>query len=159
MYSLPDIVVLDFCDWLKHKIEKEKSQDFILNFSNKNENSQSSLEMYAKQYLQEQNSGCCVQTIIRQFLVSKELEQIVKHCNYSHCNHGDLCTCYECFGCGCEIEHALHHFIKEQCIGIVHHSQSFSANDLANYIRNISNYDNVYITFIAEPPWERICVS
>lgn len=118
MISLPDIIVLDFCEWLNKQFKKGESQSpNILGVIIGNGNNRYLLKEYAQEYLDSQqvNTGCFFKLILSMFLQSDEFNEALEECvHYRHTN--DCCKPYwdidYCFHCP-EIHHALHRFSKK----------------------------------------------
>ncbi len=81
MNPLPNIIVIDFCDWLRERISNEGISPLDL-FVNREERQQ--LEAYCKQFLEQRqynNSDCPIKFVFKQFLSSKEFEYSIKECH------------------------------------------------------------------------------
>ena len=118
MNSLPDIIVLDFCEWLNKQFKKGESQSpNILGVIIGNGNNRYLLKEYAQEYLDSQqvNTGCFFKKTMTMFLRSDEFNEAIEEC--AHYRHTDNC-CNRywdidyCFHCP-EIHHAFHRFSKK----------------------------------------------
>lgn len=141
MNSLPDIIVLDFCEWLNKQFKKGESQSpNILGVIIGNGNNRYLLKEYAQEYLDSQqvNTGCFFKKTMTMFLRSDEFNEAIEEC--AHYRHTDNC-CNRywdidyCFHCP-EIRHALHRFSKKN-IEFYYDGQvsNVTADHLADYTR------------------------
>lgn len=118
MISVPDIIVLDFCEWLNKQFKKGENQTpLILDVIIGNGNNRYLLKEYAQEYLDSQqvNTGCFFKKKMTMFLQSDEFNEALEECaHYRHTN--DCCKCIWDFDlwfrCP-EIRHAIYRFEKK----------------------------------------------
>ena len=159
MRSLPDIIVLDFCEWLMQKMEDEKSNylsvyDFVMDQKNFG-----TLRAYAGEFLQKHQEDqdtrftCSVQSAIYKFIVSKDFIDALKksqtHCSLENPKYFlfDRCQLEKCFyTCfhSREVLRAWKNFcrktentIREDRMFVDRRNEYISPYDLASYIRNL----------------------
>lgn len=148
MNPVPDIIVLDFCEWLNKKFEKTEIQTpLILDVLIGNGNNRYLLKDYAKEYLDDRkvNSGCFFKKTMTMFLQSDEFNEALEECAYyRHTN--DWCNRYwdidYCFRCH-EIRHALYRFIeKNREFYYDGQVSKVTADHLADYTRWLLLYED-----------------
>lgn len=145
MNPLPDIVVLDFCEWLKHKIDADKTRSVsLLDILIGDGNGDGYLRKYAHEFLSEKKSECRLKTVIQQFLVSKEFRRLTDHCkkdclSFNKCNYYDVLNCLHYY----DIDDAFYCFItRTQNYEHQQELNDISEYDLANYMKRILHSDN-----------------
>lgn len=145
MNPLSDIVVLDFCEWLKFKIDtKEMQLATPLDMFIVNKNTNGFLQKYAREFLDERKTNCCLKTTIQQFLLSKEFNCIIQRCEKRCCllKKQGYYDVYDCIH-HCEIRHAFYCFANKYQGGKYQKEPyDISADDLADYMNNIIYSDN-----------------
>ena len=154
MNPLPNIIVIDFCDWLRERITNDNFNNFSPLDIMMDRDNYGLLERYAKQFLQQrqnQKMDCPVKFIIYQFLSSREFEDIIKKCQkncpikksdiFHRIDEWDYCIHY-CIR-NYELESAFRCF-NRRVNDEINHSNMYNIShyDLATYMRNLIYSDD-----------------
>lgn len=112
MNPVNDLIVVDFCEWLKKEfVKNEKSILEIINAED-----HFFLRKYAQKYLDEAKQGCKIRCLIRSFANSEELSEVISKCPrrqfYNERSHS--CNRYNCLYY--EIETAFMSFLEKSRI-------------------------------------------
>lgn len=150
MNPVPDIIVLDFCEWLKREFRKSEDQGLLsLDIIMGNGNYRFSLTEYAQKFLKQRRTQteCTFKNTMKMFLDSDELNQVLQECCHWHKERW-CCDCYNlkyldyCLHCP-EIRDAFHHFIKNHRVRSCDEDlQEITAEHLAEYTRWLLLYGN-----------------
>ena len=86
MNLLPDMIIIDFCEWLKHRISsRQKTLDFYDLMLNQEH--RYILENYAEEFLYIQNYGKIIKRTFHRFIDSSEFDCCLSECKKYHHIH------------------------------------------------------------------------
>lgn len=153
MEPVPDIVVLDFCEWLNSKFKNtDVESPLILDVLLGNGNNRFQLEEYAHEFLEQKQPECHFKEVMFMFFKSKEYLNAIKHCHSQHAYHCEY-NCRHRFICCPEIEIAFHHFIKKYKQDNRDYAfEEISAEHLAQYTRWLFLYGGDDNSLRQQPP-------
>lgn len=141
MNPVPNIIVLDFCEWLNQKFELyDDDRPSIMDLLVGNGNNRFRLEDYAHEYLEETKAtDCPYDKMIISFLCSEEYHETIQNC-HKKCWRSDKCcdrTLDLCERICCpEIHRSFHQFAKHyELHGLTRIYRDISASHLADYTR------------------------
>jgi len=148
MNPLPDIIVLDFCEWLKHKLDIDVTRTITwLDILVDNDNTSRYLQDYAYEFINQRRSECYLKRTLQEFLVSEEFSSIIENCkkmcaSFKKRKYNDIYDCLECCGYH-DIHHAFYRFLKRnKNAGYQKKIYDISEYDLANYMSHIIYSNN-----------------
>jgi len=159
MNQLPNMMVLDFCEWLKRKFsvdfESYESQELDVLDLILDEEFNSCLRRYAEEYLKNNST---IKSLLHQFIDSMEFDECLEHCNLRCFDKGyrfepkDLYWYfYECCNCKSCYKY-FDKFIRNIEIGNYNNDTYYnevSPYDLADYVRySIGNSTPQTINFM-----------
>lgn len=165
MNSLPDIIVLDFCEWLNTQFGKNYNErPLILDILMSNGNNKHRLEEYALDFLESRKTTeCPFQNVMMLFFESEEYRRAIQKCyrrDYRSNAHCDRCyDIYDHIHCP-EIHHAIHCFIRNY--GFHGHAPAYkdiSAPQLAEYTRHMFLHGNTDDSIHKQPPVMRLMMN
>lgn len=151
MNQLPDIVIIDFCDWLYEKT-RNNSQHFNMPLDIIMNDDSALLESYAKRFLVQRNKrqDCPIRHYVESFFTSREFRQIISKCDrtcrisLSNCNASkkalDCCI-------SCRYRHDIRIAFLEYIEEVNPSTNSFimydvSYRDLADNVRRLFSHDS-----------------
>ena len=145
MNSLPDIIVLDFCEWLSQQLKNNSDRPTTLDIIIGSGNNQQRLKEYAQEYLEsKKTSECLIKELMLLFFNSKEYHDALNDCRHFNCRkkmrYIDSHDLYECMHCP-EMYHAFHDFIMNSH-GILQSINDISASHLADYTQFVLLNEN-----------------
>lgn len=157
MNPLPDIVVLDFCEWLKNKLKlTEGERPSTLDIFMCSWNNYDYLKEYAHEFLESNKSECRLKTVIQLFFNSKEYYNVINDCQEHYHDCRDFChkhnDVYDYIDCP-YIRRAFHCFLRNY--QLKNQSNPFiniTADDLAWYTRRMFLYGDSDEYIKQQPP-------
>lgn len=151
MNPLPNIIVIDFCDWLRERIANDGISPLEL-FANRDNYER--LETYSKHFLAQRRKlvvDCPIRFMYYNFLYSKEFENIIKKCkencpiketHFKNCTQELEYCFYHCLRTD-EIHRAYRSFCKKIDENIYYlQTNNVSYYDLAAYMRDLVYIDS-----------------
>lgn len=158
MISLPDIVVLDFCEWLNNELTNTVGErPSILDIFMSKGNNRYQLEEYAHEFLESRKKTYChYKDVMMLFFKSEEYHSAIRDCRRRDFKHHELCErcydIYDCFHCS-EMHHAIYRFIKNHERNIKSSMyKDVSATHLADYTRYMILHGNTDANIYKQPP-------
>ena len=113
MNLLPDMIIIDFCEWLKHRISSQQEDldfyDLMLNQEHRNV-----LNNYAEEYLYIQYYGTIIKKAFHRFIDSNDFNHCLIECEKHHVRDSfDVMDIYHCFRC-MHFEDGLYRFLEKE---------------------------------------------
>lgn len=158
MNPLPNIVVLDFCEWLNQQLKYNVNErPPILDILMSNGNNRYQLEKYAHDFLESRKTtDCPFQDVMMSFFRSEEYRRAIQKCR--RCGYRSNAHCdryyyiYDHIYCP-EIHHAIHCFIRNyEFHGHAPTYKDISADHLAAYTKYIFLHGNTDDRIHEQPP-------
>ena len=158
MNSLPDMVVLDFCEWLNQQLNNNvNDRPPILDIFMGNGNNRYLLEEYAHDFLEsKKTTDCPFQDIMMLFFRSEEYRRAIQKCSRRGYRSNTHCvSCYDTYDhiyCP-EIHHAIHCFIRDyEFHGHAPTCKNISADHLAEYTKYMFLHGDTDDSIYKQPP-------
>lgn len=159
MNALPDIVVLDFCEWLNRRLKyTDGERALTLDILVGNGNNRHQLEYYAQEYLESNQTGCPLKNMVLSFFESDEFSDVLhrsdcchfsRKCSFDSNNIEDLYDCLHCY----KIYQAFRHFVKNyQKKDNLFDTRGITPKHLADYTRWVFLYGDNDCSVKQKPP-------